>query len=176
MLTLYGDAVFLRALEPGDFDLVFSVENNEEFWEISTNSTPYSRQIIKEYLANAHRDIYEVKQLRLVICRNDKTPVGLIDLFDFEPKHRRAAVGILISNKEDRGKGFGREALGLLCSYSFNHLALNQVYANVGIDNVRSQKLFENAGFKLAGHKKDWNLVHGKFKDELLYQLITNVH
>lgn len=176
MLTLYGETVFLRALEPEDFDLVFSVENNEEFWEISTNSTPYSRHIIREYLANSHRDIYEVKQLRLVICKKDGTPIGLIDLFDFEPKHRRAAIGILISNKDDRGKGYGREALKLLCDYSFTHLAIHQLYANVGIDNVRSRELFERAGFNLVGHKKDWNLVNGQFKDELLYQLIKNVH
>lgn len=174
MLTLYGKDVFLRALEPEDFDLVFSAENNEEFWEVSTNSTPYSRHIIREYITNSHRDIYEVKQLRLVICKNDNTPIGLIDLYDFEPKHRRAAIGILISNKDERGKSYGLQALELLRDYTFTHLGLHQIYANVGIDNVPSQGLFEKAKFKLVGQKKDWNLVRGKFKDELLYQLINN--
>lgn len=176
MLTLYGEHVFLRALEPEDFDLVFSVENNEEFWEISTNSAPYSRYLIKQYIENSHRDLYEVKQLRLAICRKDKTPVGLIDLFDFEPKHKRAAVGIIISNKSDRGRGFGREALELLCNYCFIHLDFHQLYAGIGIDNVPSQELFEKAGFVRTGHKKDWNLINGEFRDELIYQLIRNVH
>ncbi|GHA34728.1 acetyltransferase [Salinimicrobium marinum] len=176
MLTLYGQNIFLRALEPEDFEMIFSVENNEEFWEISTNSTPYSRYIIKQYIENSHKDIYEVKQLRLVICTNDKTPVGLIDLFNFEPKHRRVAVGIVIDNKENRGSGYGGEALKLLCNFCFAHLGLHQIYANIGIDNVPSQQLFEKAGFKKSGHKKDWNYVNGKFKDELTYQLIHNVH
>ena len=176
MLTLYGEHIFLRALEPEDFDLIFSVENNEEFWEISTNSTPYSRYIIKQYLENSHKDIYEVKQLRLVISRNDKTPVGLIDLFDFEPKHRRAAVGIVINDKDNRGSGYGAEALELLCNFCFSHLGLHQLYANIGIDNIPSQQLFEKRGFKKSGHKKDWNFINGKFKDELVYQLIQNVH
>lgn len=176
MLTLKGKKVLLRALEPEDLDFVFSVENNEDYWEVSTNSTPYSRYIIKQYLENSHRDIYEVRQLRLVICDLEGVSLGLIDLFDFEPKHRRTAIGILIKDQEDRGRGFGAEALQLLCRYCFSHLGLHQVYANIGIDNAPSKRLFEKEGFVQAGHKKDWNLVNGEFKDELLYQLINNVH
>ena len=68
MLSLKGDKIYLRALEPEDLDFVHAVENNEEFWEVSATQTPYSRFMIKQYLENAHRDIYDVKQLRLVIC------------------------------------------------------------------------------------------------------------
>lgn len=176
MLTLQGKTVFLRALEPDDLEFVFSAENNEEFWEISTTSTPYSRFILKQYIENSHKDIYEAKQLRLIICTTKNVPVGMIDLFDFEPKHKRAALGILICNKTDRGKGYGAETLALITNYCFTHLNFHQLYANVGIDNVPSQQLFEKAGFLVAGHKKDWNLVKGKFKDELLYQLIQDVY
>lgn len=177
MLNLKGDLIKLRALEPEDLELLFNIENNREFWEISSTVTPYSRFILKQYLENSHRDIYEVKQLRLVICNsNDEEPLGLIDLFDFEPKHKRAAIGILIENEEDRGRGYAAEALDLLCRYCFEQLDFHQLYANVGADNIPSQRLFEKIGFNLAGRKKDWNLVNGKFKDELLYQLIQNVH
>lgn len=177
MLTLKGEKIYLRALEPDDFEFLFSVENDEEFWEVSSTSTPFSKFILRKYLENSHRDIYEVKQLRLVICEQDGTPAGFIDLFDFEPKHQRAALGIVIKNIHQRKKGFATEALQLLCKYSFTRLGLHQVYANVGIDNVSSQNLFEKAGFSKTAHKKDWVLINGTFKDELLYQLInTNVH
>lgn len=176
MLTLQGNTVSLRALEPEDLDFLFDIENKEDFWEVSTTSTPYSRYILKQYIENSHKDIYEVKQLRLVICRKDDTPVGLIDIFDFEPKHRRAALGIIISNVRNREKGFGSEALRLVCDYSFRHLGLHQVYANVGTDNVPSKLMFEKAGFVRCGHKKDWNYIDGEFQDELSYQLIQNVH
>ena len=177
MLSLQGKQINLRALEPEDLELLFNIENNREFWEISSTVTPYSKYILKQYLENSHRDIYEVKQLRLVICKGeDNRPMGLIDLFDFEPKHKRAAIGILIQNEGDRGKGYGAEALEILCEYCFNQLDFHQLYANVGAENVPSQGLFEKAGFSLVGSKKDWNLVNGKFRDELLYQLIQNVH
>jgi diamine N-acetyltransferase len=41
---------------------------------------------VKQYLENAHQDIYEAKQLRLAICDQDFSCSGLIDLFDFDPK------------------------------------------------------------------------------------------
>ena len=173
MLSLKGNKVYLRALEPEDLDFVHRVENTEEFWEVSATQTPYSRFMIKQYLENAHRDIYDVKQLRLVICDLQGKEVGLIDVFDFEPKDRRAAIGILIADAADREKGYGAEALGLICSYCFKHLALHQVYANITQGNETSVNLFENQGFHKVGIKKDWTYSQGQFKDEILYQLIN---
>ncbi len=173
MQTLKGNTCYLRPLEPEDLDFILRVENTEDFWEISATQSPYSRYMIKQYLENAHRDIYDIKQLRFVICNTSNKAVGLIDVFDFEPRDRRAAIGILIAEIEDRGKGYGPESLQLLCDYCFTHLALHQVYANITGDNEASIKLFENAGFSRVGVKKDWVLVNNKFKDEILYQLIN---
>ena len=173
MLTLKGDLVYLRALEPEDLDLLFEVENNEEFWEVSATSAPFSRYILKQYLDNSHKDIFEIKQLRLVICNIAGEPVGFIDIFDFDPKNRRAALGIVIINRGNRHKGYGTQALELICRYCFTHLGLHQVYANVGDHNVLSKSLFEKAGFVRAATKKDWNLVDGEYKNEITYQLIN---
>ncbi|MDY8138292.1 GNAT family N-acetyltransferase [Aquimarina sp. 2201CG5-10] len=172
MVTLKGEHIYLRALEPEDLDFIYIVENDEEIWEMSSTQTPYSRFLIKQYLENAHKDIYEVKQLRLVICSNDDAALGLIDLFDFNPTHNRAGVGILIAEKEDRGKGYGAEALELLVKYGSTHLNLHQVYANISEDNFTSIKLFEKKGFRKIGVKKDWNRVNNTYKDEILYQLL----
>src|SRR5699024_1999287 len=131
MLTLTGKKTHLRALEPEDLDFLYRIENDEEFWEISATQTPFSRFLLRQYLEHAHRDIYEVKQLRLVVCKKNGDPLGLIDLFDFDPKNRRAGIGIALEKKENRGKGYGKEALELLCNYCFSHLELHQVYANI---------------------------------------------
>ena len=176
MLTLQGKKVYLRALEPEDLDFVHEIENDEDFWEISSTQAPYSKFLIRQYIENAHRDIYDIKQLRLVICTKRGRPVGLIDVYDLEPRDKRAAIGILIANKKDRKKGFGSESLALLCDYCFTHLGLHQVYASVTSNNEESKRVFESNGFRKIGLKKDWTLFNGKFKDEWLYQLINNVH
>ncbi len=77
LITLKGNNIYLRALEPEDLNFVFRLENNETIWEVSNTQTPYSRFLIKQYLENAHQDIYEAKQLRLAICKNNESkPLG----------------------------------------------------------------------------------------------------
>ena len=171
-INLKGKHILLRALEPGDLDFLYALENDADIWEISNTLRPYSRVVLKDYLSNAHRDIFEVKQLRLCVCDTEGERIGLVDLFDFDPKHHRAGIGIIILNPADRNKGAGAEALSLLMDYSFEILELHQVYANILEDNLPSIHLFEKLGFKKVGLKKDWIRWGGAFKNELLYQKI----
>jgi diamine N-acetyltransferase len=174
MITLKGVDIYLRALEPEDLEFVHAIENEESVWEISNTQTPYSRFVIKQYLENALKDVYEVKQLRLVISSLKNVPLGLIDIFDFDFKNKRAGVGIIIKDEKNRDKGYGREALQLLINYSFSHLGLHQLYCNISEKNKASIKLFTNLGFENVGLKKDWNHVDGVYKNEYLFQLINN--
>ena len=107
---------------------------------------------MKQYLDNAHQDIYEAKQLRLVISSYSNEVLGLIDLFDFDPRNNKVGVGVLILDKE-RGKNYASEAMELLLSYTFKNLRVHQVYANVLEDNEASVKLFE----KIVDWKK-WKI------------------
>ncbi|WP_430615380.1 GNAT family N-acetyltransferase [Flavobacterium sp. JP2137] len=174
MMTLKGNLVYLRALEPEDLEFIYQLENQENLWEVSNTQTPYSRFLIHQYLENAHQDIYESKQLRMVICSNSSAaPLGLIDLFDFDPKNQRAGIGIVINNPENRLQGVGSEALELLINYAFYHLQLHQLYANISTDNLPSERLFTKFGFSCVGIKKEWNRVGTQRKDEALYQLLN---
>lgn len=97
MNLLQNKTVCLRAPEPEDLELLYSWENNPEWWEIGNTLAPYSRYLLKEYIAESHRGIFDLKQLRLMIdlCSTGAT-VGMLDLYDFDPHHRRAGVGILV--------------------------------------------------------------------------------
>lgn len=174
MTTLKGNSIFLRALEPEDLEFIYTIENDESIWPVSNTQTPYSRFLIKQYLENAHQDIYEAKQLRLAICYNNSNEaIGLIDLFDFDPSNNRAGIGIIIHQPENRESGIGSEALQLLINYSFTFLQLHQLYANISAENEISKALFTKFGFQLIGVKKQWNKVNNQYKDEALYQLIN---
>ncbi|RLK00212.1 GNAT family N-acetyltransferase [Tenacibaculum discolor] len=173
MHTLIGTHIKLRALEPEDLEFLFQIENNESFWEVSHTQAPFSKFLLKQYLENAHLDIFEAKQLRLVIDeKSTGKSVGMIDLFDFNPQHKRAGIGILI-HPDFQQKGFASEALQLLINYCFTHLHLHQLYANITNDNTNSLHLFEKQNFKQIGIKKDWIFYNGTYKDELLFQLIN---
>lgn len=173
MATLLGKNINLRALEPTDLDFLFTTENNEQFWNISSTQLPFSKYILQQYIKNAHQDIYEAKQYRFVICNAENTPIGMIDLFDFNPQHKRVGIGLLIL-PEHQKNGYASEALEMVIDYAFSYLDVHQIYANITSNNLKSIALFEKNNFKQVGIKKDWLYSNATFKDEILYQLITN--
>lgn len=174
MVTLKGEQTYLRALEQKDLDFLYALENDTNVWEVSGTVTPYSKDVLQLYLDNAHRDIYDVKQLRLVICSQEHQALGLIDVFDFEPNHNRAGIGIIILDKNQRNKGVGAEAITLLCNYLFEVLGLRQVYANILEENASSLHLFKKLGFQEIGMKKDWVRFKDTYKNEILLQKINS--
>ena len=164
--------VRFRALEPDDIDLLYEWENDSEIWEVSNTYEPFSKYILAKYIKESQRDIYESKQVRMIIETHEGKAVGAIDLFDFDPFHFRAGVGILIHDEKDRKLGYATDALQLLCNYATNHLRLHQLFANISADNAASIKLFENNGFELSGTKKDWRRTMDGWKNELMFQKI----
>jgi diamine N-acetyltransferase len=179
-MKLTGSQLLLRAIEPADIDLLYAWENDTRFWKVSNTLVPFSRQVLKQYLESAHLDIYTTKQLRLLIdelpssanASKQSTSIGCIDLFDFDPTHMRAGIGILIANEHDRRKGHASEALELLINYCFQHLHLHQLYCNITVNNEASILLFRKHGFEITGVKKHWIREGNTFEDELLLQLI----
>lgn len=167
-----GNNVCLRAMEPEDLSLIYEIENDPNQWEISNLTVPYSRYIIKQYIANSQCDIFADRQLRLIIVsKEDDMPVGIIDITDFAPMHSRGEVGIVI-REEYRGLGYAKEALNLLCDYAFGFLHLRQLIAHITVDNNQSLQLFSSCGFSECGLLKDWVCVRGEYKDVVLLQNI----
>ena len=172
-----GNKIELRALEPEDLEILYQWENDQEVWKVSNTIVPFSRHILQKYIENAHLDIYQTKQLRLMIDYlaedNSRITLGAVDLFDFDPFHLRAGIGILIGETENRNKGFASLALTEIIRYSFKVLQLHQIYANITLDNKPSISLFEKLGFVLSGVKKDWIKTPDGFLDEATYQLLN---
>ncbi|MBN1184765.1 MAG: GNAT family N-acetyltransferase [Bacteroidales bacterium] len=165
----------LRALEPTDIELLYQWENDTSLWRVSNTLAPFSRHTLSKYLESAHLDIFEVKQLRLMIdLKEDDSiiTIGAIDLFDFDPYHLRAGIGILIADTSQRNKGYAAGALDLLIKYCFEMLQLHQLYCNITTDNKVSIKLFTNAGFKIIGEKKDWVKTMNSWIGEYMLQLL----
>lgn len=172
MQLLKGQLIVLRALEPEDLETLYAWENNSNVWHLSNTITPYSKHLLRDYIYNTQYDIFTAKQLRLMICK-DNLPVGCIDLYDFDPYHLRAGVGILIADEQHRGQGLAKDALQVLCHYAFVMLQLHQLYCHINADNLPSIALFTAVGFKETGNKKQWNKVPAGFVDELIFQRIA---
>lgn len=166
--------IVLRPLEMDDIALLYQWENNLETWEVSNTRTPFSKFILTEYIRNSAKDIYETKQLRLIIENEASRAIGAIDLFDFDPYHLRAGVGVLIHREEDRHQGYAIDALMAISRYARETLGLKQLYANIAENNLPSLGLFEKAGFETSGIKKKWLKTADGWQDERFVQKILD--
>jgi len=173
---MIGPNLLLRAPEPSDIDTIFRWENDTRIWHLGDTLAPYSRFAIEQFVLNTDNDIFASKQLRMMIdwhsSGHKKIAIGSIDLYDFNPFHKRAGIGILI-DEPFRHKGFALEALNLLIEYSFTTLNLHQLFCNIEHSNAESINLFAKAGFVACGIKKEWLFRNGNWSDELMFQLIN---
>ena len=109
----------------------------------------------------------------MIVHAEDKVTIGTIDIFDFDPFHSRAGLGILIAREEYRRKGLASMALKCLVDYCFDTLHLHQLYCNILGNNSESMDLFKKAGFTESNVKKDWIKTASGYLDEHFFQLIN---
>ena len=145
MIYLQNQEIKLRALEPKDLESLYQWENNTNEWHTGSTVEPYSRYILETYIEQASKNLFEGKQLRLIIeRRSDSKAIGAIDLFDYDSIHNRAGVGILIESAE-QGKGYGNQSLELLlimllitctCNNSMHILEYRTLQVNTYLPNA----------------------------------------
>jgi len=171
---LENDKIILRAPEPEDLDVLFRWENDSDLWAYGTTLAPYSKFSLRKYISEAQNDIFQSRQLRLmIVLKENEDAIGTIDLYDFDPVNLRAGVGILLDSAY-RGKGFGAQTLRLIQDYAFNFLHLKQLYAHIPQNNTSSMKLFANCGYTKSGCLEQWLKCGNRFENVNVLQLINS--
>jgi len=174
---LQKDNITLRALEPQDVDFLFNLENDLGLWHVSQTLVPFSRFDLEQYIFSTNKqDPFAAGQVRFVIELNERgegISVGTVDLFALDAVNRRGGVGIALL-EEYRGRSLAGKALDLVVDFGFNLLNLHQLYCHIEKGNEASLRLFKSRNFEVAGVKKEWNRVNGKWLDEYMLQRIAN--
>ena len=159
----------LRKIEPSDLPFLYLWENDATMWADSDTHNPLSRHDLHQYIENTTGDIYRDGQLRLIIESGEDSQrstlnsqlstkiVGCIDLFDFDARNRKAAIGMYIA-PDMRGKGVGKQAVALLEEYAFGFLHLRMLYAIISVHNTACSHIYEEMGYAPSSLLKDWTL------------------
>ncbi len=156
----------LRKIEPSDLPFLYQWENDATMWADSDTHNPLSRHDLHQYIENTTGDIYRDGQLRLIIEDSQLSTfnsqlstkiVGCIDLFDFDARNRKAAIGMYIS-PDARGNGVGKQAVQLLEDYAFGFLHLRMLYAIISVHNTPCSHIYEQMGYTPSSVLKDWTL------------------
>ena len=151
----------LRKIEPSDLPFLYQWENDAVMWADSDTHNPLSRHDLHQYIENTTGDIYRDGQLRLIIegVADTSSPniIGCIDLFDFDARNRKAAIGMYIA-PEARGQGAGKQAVQLLLDYAFGFLHLRMLYAIISVHNTACSHIYEQMGFVGSSPLANWTL------------------
>lgn len=110
-------------------------------------------------------------QLKLYAFTSQEEIVGCVELYNYDPVNRRAAVGIVVSN-EYRHRGFGSAMVETLTQFCKESTSLHQIYADIAAVNEPSIHIFQKAGYQHCATMHDWVIRADKFVDTLRFQLI----
>lgn len=161
ILTLIGERVALGPVHRGIVPLLWTWENDLELSVLTGDPvhplSPEAAEQLYESRAKANPAhasfvIYERETLR---------PIGTIGLPHINHAHRTAELGVGIGAAEDRGKGYGTEAVRLLLDYAFNVLGLHNVMLRVFSYNERAIRSYLKVGFREMGRRRGAQRVGG---------------
>lgn len=109
----------------------------------------------------------------IVLNEGDKL-IGNTSLMDIDNISRKATVGIFIGEAENRGKGYGAEALRLIVNYGFKTLNLHNIMLQVDSDNERGIACYRKAGFREFGRRREACFKNGQYVDIIHMEILSN--
>ncbi|WP_020616878.1 GNAT family N-acetyltransferase [Paenibacillus daejeonensis] len=110
----------------------------------------------------------------IIAHRDSEEYIGQIDLFEIDWKNRMAEMGIVIGNPADHGRGYGREAIGILQQFVFHELNLHRLQLEVHEDNAAALACYRHCGFREEGRLRDRHYRKGRYTDLVLMSLLRH--
>lgn len=167
-----GEQVALTPLTAGDGPIMFSWINDRS--EVLWNA-PY-----RPVNEAQHADWFEAIQRRKdtvifgIRLLDSQRLIGTCQLHSINDIHRSAELQIRLGESEERGHGYGTEAVHLLLDFGFKDLNLHRVYVNVLGRNERALRLYEKVGFVREGTLREAAHIDGRYVDVVLLGILRD--
>ena len=166
---LEGPTVRLRPPRPSDVMTLFGWFNDPE------TVAPYDRfsvDTLEEFeagLAAAPDDPRSLSPRFVVERKSDHQILGFVGHYQAHPVLSLIEVWYVLGERAERGKGYGREAVGLLVDYLFHEQSVERVGASCDVENTPSYKLLERLGFRHEGTLRSALHHHSAWHDVRVY-------
>ncbi len=169
MRLIWGEKTGLRRFEEQMTDAeiakLYEWSRDEEVLRWSGGSpTDLSEDEFRDHL-NAER-LYGPSNRRafLIFLREPIKLIGRLGIFGIDWEKGQGELGIVIGEKEYWGHGYGRDAVRTLIHHLFTTSSLNRVYLYTFSDNLRAQRSFAAAGFRVVNHGRRFTPEVGEFE------------
>ncbi len=107
-----------------------------------------------------------------IVLREKNELIGNVSLMNINHVNQTATLGIFIGEKENRNKGYGKEAIKLILEYGFRTLNLKNIMLSVYSFNKNAIRTYENIGFKKIGSRRKAIYRDGKFYDDIYMDIL----
>lgn len=146
---IIGEKVYLRAVEPGDAQIIALSENHPEPRQTLYFALPTSIDHHQERLKERNEDPNQI--IFTIVEKNTDQPLGTTALFRIDWVSRMAIFYIAIAEKKNWSKGYGNETTRLIVDYAFKTLNLNRIQLHVSTENDHGVNTYQNTGFQIEG-------------------------
>lgn len=167
---LKGEKVFLRAVELEDARIISAWLNDRESNEFLDIIYPVSKRYADAFVLDADED--KTKKI-LVIDNPDRKPIGLVIIDKIKWEYRNCEIGIAIYNKNERGKGYGKDALKTALDFIFNEMSMHIVYLNVLENNTAALNLYKSLGFIQEGILRERYFKSGRYHNIIVMSKVN---
>jgi len=131
---------------------------------------PLSPAQAKKHFAAVEKEMDERRNsfYFTIRARPDDRLLGFAQLYWIQWSHGDSSLRLAIGDPQDRGQGYGSEALSLLLRFAFDELNMHRLSAFVGEDNPRAVRFFQRFGFveearrrgALLREERLWDILH----------------
>jgi len=169
--VLEGKNVNLRMMEREDVDFATECFNDINFWgEYDPIGAQKSKAERQKAFDNPPQVAILCERQRFIIEKKDRTKIGFIAFWVTQP-NRMMEIGYhLIPN--ERGKGYGTEAVQLMVDCLFLSKDLVRIQAITDARNKASQRVLEKTGFQREGTIRKSGFVRGEWSNGYLYSIL----
>jgi len=163
---IYGERVRLRAVERDDLPRFTDWLNVRDVQKNLGMFFPFNNELEETWHQRTMNGPIEERPFS-VDAREDEdwVHIGSCGLMDFEPRMRRAELGIAIGHPEFRDKGYGTDAMRTLLRYGFETLNLHRIYLRVFDSNPRAIRVYEKVGFQREVRNREHYYLDGRYVD-----------
>ena len=168
---LENDRVYLSPI--GAEDIAFFIEsmNDEDVRVLARSRRDVMNEVnAKEMVENLQKD----EEGFIIRRKDDDERIGYGLIVDHDKYNRQASLALVIGKKENRGIGFGGEAIKLLMKHAFIDLNLESLYLSVYEYNKPAMRLYEKVGFKFVGKRRNAVIVGNRRCDEVLMDMVSD--
>nr|WP_307776338.1 GNAT family protein [uncultured Cetobacterium sp.] len=169
-----GKKVRLRAYCEDDVEVALNLIEEDGIKELLHIGVmyPYSLDMEKNFVKTSMNPTGEC--FNFAIERNEeKDYIGGCGINKIDRKNSIAEIGIWLG-KDFHGKGYGADALRLLCSFIFNELNVNKIKLNYFEFNDNARKCYDAVGFKPEGILRKEIYRYGRYSDVIAMGLFRN--